>query len=492
MNAHAGEIAVKNRSWTLVPSALAVLLASSSAGPVARGEDGDLRSRAREAMHKAVTFYHARVASHGGYVYYYAEDLQQRWGEGEASPDQIWVQPPGTPTVGMAYLQAYVATGDRPCLDAARDAAGALMYGQLDSGGWTNCVDFDPRGERVAKYRNGKGGGRNFSSLDDGISQAAIRLLIRMDRELGFKDGQVHSAARYALDALLEAQFANGGFPQGWTGRVSAQPVVAARYPDHDWRTEGKIKNYWDMYTLNDGLAGTVSKALIEAYEVYGDIRYKTALTRLGDFLILAQMPDPQPAWAQQYNYDMRPIWARRFEPPAITGGESQDVLETLLTIHRVTGDAKYLGPIPRALDYLKRSLLPDGRLARFYELRTNRPLYMTRSGKEYTLTYEDSDLPKHYGWKVTSRLEAIERRYDELKRGGRQSSRGRAARGLEQQVREIINDLDDQGRWISTSTGEPLVGQPKFPPNRRYIASVVFSRNIETLSEFLMATHAP
>ena len=66
-------------------------------------------------------------------------------------------------------------------------------------------------------------------------------------------------------------------------------------------------------------------------------------------------MPDPQPAWAQQYNYDMHPIWARQFEPPAITGGESQDAIETLLKIYRATGDKKYLEPIPRALAYLKK-----------------------------------------------------------------------------------------------------------------------------------------
>ena len=61
------------------------------------------------------------------------------------------------------------------------------------------------------------------------------------------------------------------------------------------------------------------------------------------------------------------------------------------MKIYRVTGDKKYLEPIPRALAYLKKSRLPDGRLARYYELKTNRPLYMTRDGDEYSLTYDDS-----------------------------------------------------------------------------------------------------
>ena len=93
-----------------------------------------------------------------------------------------------------------------------------------------------------------------------------------------------------------------------------------------------------------------------------------TALKKLGDFLILAQMPDPQPGWCQQYSYEMVPIWARKFEPAAVTGWESQDVMETLMLIARRTGDAKYLEPIPRALAYFQKSLLPDGQVARFYE----------------------------------------------------------------------------------------------------------------------------
>ena len=43
-----------------------------------------------------------------------------------------------------------------------------------------------------------------------------------------------------------------------------------------------------------------------------------------------------------------------------------------------VAGNKTYLKPIPRALAYLRRSLLSDGRLARYYELKTNKPLYLT------------------------------------------------------------------------------------------------------------------
>ena len=41
----------------------------------------------------------------------------------------------------------------------AMGTAEAMIYGQLQSGGWTNCIDFNPRGRRVSLYRNGKGRG---------------------------------------------------------------------------------------------------------------------------------------------------------------------------------------------------------------------------------------------------------------------------------------------------------------------------------------------
>jgi PelA/Pel-15E family pectate lyase len=425
-----------------------------------------------QAMKRAATYYRTNVARHGGYVYYTSVDLQERWGEGKATADQIWVQPPGTPTVGMAYLKAFGATKDPWYLEAARESAEAIVYGQLQSGGWTNQIDFGTGGKRIGKYRNGKGGNWNTSSLDDNQTQSALLLLIRADEALEFKHAAIHEAAKYGLDALLQAQFPNGAFPQVWSGPVAAKPVVKASYPDYDWKTEGRIKNYWDLYTLNDGLAGAVMEPLLEAHRVYKDGKFRAAVERLGDFLLLAQMPEPQPAWCQQYTTEMHPAWARKFEPPAITGWESQDVMETLIRIARITGKQKYLDPVPRALEYLKKSLLPDGRVARYYELRTNKPLYMNA---RYELTYDDSDAPSHYGWKQQARLDHLEKLL-----------KGVEAEPPKEDVRKILSSLDDQGRWISTYGGEGLVGQPKFATGFKFLSSAVFSRNLESLAAIL------
>lgn len=435
------------------------------------------RDEIAQALKKAATYYRTQVARHGGYVYYTSEDLKERWGEGKALPDQIFVQPPGTPTVGLAYLNAHEATGDAFYLDAAKETAEALVFGQLESGGWTQTINFGSGG-RPGKYRVRAGGSWNTSSLDDGQTPSALRFLMLADKALGFKHEKIHEAALYGLGALLRAQFPNGAFPQVWSGPVEAKPVLKAGYPGEDWRTEGRVKNYWDLYTLNDGLAGSVAETLLEAHRVYGDAKVKSAIGKLGDFLILAQMPDPQPGWCQQYTFDMKPAWARKFEPPAITAGEAHDVLRTLLLIHRFTGEKKYLEPVGKALAYYKKLVLPDGKVARFYELRTDKPLYMD---EKYQLTYDGSAAPGHYGWTLPARFDEIEKEFL-----GKAAERPAAPSA--EDVRAVVRGLDGQGRWVSTYAGESLVGQPKFAAGFRYLGSHVFSRNVDLLSGFLRA----
>src|SRR5688572_10288676 len=105
-------------SWLAV-TALVMLTSSLAAAE-------PLPEEAAGAMQRAVTFYATQVASHGGYVYRYSADLAKREGEGKTDLDTLWVQPPGTPTVGMAYVEAYERTGEKYLLDAALAAAECL------------------------------------------------------------------------------------------------------------------------------------------------------------------------------------------------------------------------------------------------------------------------------------------------------------------------------------------------------------------------------
>jgi len=441
-----------------------------------------------EALRKAVAFYRAQVGYRGAYLWTYSADLTRREGEGKASRTSGWTQPPGTPFVGEAYLKAWRLSGEPACREAAIECARALVLSQLKSGGWSSHFDLGPEGARRYAYRRDgdRAGNRNLTTFDDFKSQSALLLLMHVDEELGFEDAEIHEAVEYALDHMLAAQYPNGAWPQQYAEPPDPArfPVKKAAYPEQ-WSRRYEGKRYLDYYTLNDNNMSGIIDMLIEAWRIYGRDDCRAAALKTGDFFILAQMPEPQPGWAQQYDHDMHPAWARKFEPPAITGGESQAVMQSLIDLYRQTGQARFLEPIPRALAYYRRSLLPDGRLARFYELRTNRPLYFTR---DYQLTYRDDDLPTHYSFKVGSKLDAIERAWRkarQLKPGQfkvdhRELKPVRLTRSVIERGTQALKSLDPRGAWVEAGR---LRYHGSDDDTRRIISMRSFARRLEDLA---------
>ncbi len=222
------------------------------------------------------------------------------------------------------------------------------------SGGWDYEINFAPAGRVGKAFRVSPNTpqGMNVTTLDDNTTQAALRLLMRLDRALAIKgqsDATIRDSVDYALQSLLAAQYPNGAWPQRYTQPPDAAnfPVLEASYPTSWDRTWSGVK-YNGHYTFNDNALDDVIDVLLEASRLYDVPKYREAAEKGGDFIILAQMPDPQPAWAQQYDVQMHPVWARKFEPPSVTGGESQSILIMLLELYRQTGKQKYLEPIPR------------------------------------------------------------------------------------------------------------------------------------------------
>jgi hypothetical protein len=168
-----------------------------------------------------------------------------------------------------------------------------------------------------------------------------------------------------------------------------------------------------------------------------------------------------------------------------------------LMLLYRETGKKKYLEPIPRALDYLKRSSwVRNGRpvIARFYELRTNRPLYITKGTRiygprsaghtskktglpfdGYEVTYSDKHIINHYSLVTSAEpLQSIAAEYERLltadpatlKRPDKLKgltpatslppSRWSAAE-LSEKVRAAFSSLDERGAWAQ----EGQIGGP-------------------------------
>ena len=83
---------------------------------------------------------------------------------------------------------------------------------------------------------------------------------------------------------------------------------------------------------------------------------------------------------------------------------------------------------------------------------------------RNYSLTYDDSDLPRHCGWKVEPRLSTIRNALEGIPK---------KSVPTDEEVHGVVEDLDENGRWMSISRdGERLVDQPKFKRGEAYLLS--------------------
>lgn len=422
---------------------------------------------ATETMKRAASYFRSNVSFAGGYAYHWPRDLSTAHVEGRDSPTFIGIQPPGTPSVGLAMLEAYRVTGDPLFLQAARETAQCLIWCQMASGGWRSDFDFDPRKASRLHFRRDLAAGdfdpgrrETRSSLDDNKTQSAIHFLLELAHApTEFETPQLRLALDFALEQLLAAQAPNGGWPQQYSGPSNPELAVKpASYPE-SWSREFPGVDYTPFYTLNDGNLFHVMRLLLRAYELGEGERFLLAAKRLGEFLLLSQLPDLQPAWAQQYNFEMEPAWARKFEPPSVSSLESLSAINALIELWLATGDEKWVATIPKALDWLERSRMEDGRWARFYELRTNKPLYC--KAETYEITYDDSNLPTHYGFKVdleskiatirknlaTGREQLLADRNDEPGSPKAWTSR---AKSLSRYAKQAMASLKNPGVWLN------------------------------------------
>lgn len=418
------------------------------------------------AMKKAAAFYTEKLAVHGGYASAWSKDLSMAFVEGKKGREYISMQPPGTTTVGLSLLKAYQATGDVQFLEAARGAAKALIECQLASGGWLSEYDFSGAYEKKYHLRqqvlagDTEPGKRNFhSTLDDNKTQSALLFLLELASLPESKDDKaLHDCLKFGMDSLLGAQYPNGAWPQQFGKPADpATPVLKAAYPKTWPRTFPK-ENYVSFYTLNDGNMQKIVQLLLRAHDLTQDERYLNSAKKAGDFFILAQMPEPQTVWAQQYNHQMEPVWARKFEPPCVTGGESLSTMETLHELYVVTGEEKFLKPMATAFAWYEKSALPDGKYARFYELQTNKPLYFVKD--TYELVYDDGNLPTHYGFKLDYVQRDLERLKEALKKPREELLAKRAApttekswasraKGAAEKTVQALKTQEAEGFWL-------------------------------------------
>lgn len=435
------------------------------------GAEAPSPSSVKAALHRA-TDYLVSLSTEGGYLWWYSADLKQRRGEEIATASQIWVQAPGTPAVGATFLRAYQATQDEAHLQAAQAAARALVRGQLESGGWFYVIEFDPQLRQQWAYHVDAAAAagdfktrKNVTTFDDDNTQSALRYLLTFlevaTNRAAVELQPIRAALDFGLSRMLEAQYPIGAWPQRFGGQPpnpAEHPIRAAHIPTN-WLHHWPHADYGGFYTLNDNTQSDCIRTMLAAYRQLGDKRFLAGALRGGEFLRLAQLPEPQPAWAQQYNYQMEPAWARAFEPPAVCAGESSGVVRTLGQLYLETGEAKFLEPIPAFLAWAQRSQISSNRWARLYELETNRPIYGDRDGEiHYTLDEISAERRRGYGWQGDFDLPRISSWFEKLQRDGREKTLA-AERRRKSPVRPAVADIaailasqESSGRWAGTN----------------------------------------
>ena len=375
-----------------------------------------------DAMKRATVFMVEKVSTDGGYVWSYLPDLSRRWGEMEARPTMIWVQPPGTTTMGHLFLDAYHATGDEYYYRAAAKAGDALIRGQLACGGWNYMIDFAGEASLRSWYDTvGRNGWRleefqhywDNATFDDGGTADATKLLLRLYVEKG--DERYKAAFDKALQLVLDSQYAVGAWPQ--------------RFPLRNEFSKGGRRDYTSFMTFNDDVTAGNIDLLILSYQALGNPRLLDPIRRGMNSFLVMQLPQPQPGWALQYTPDLKPAGARTYEPAALATHTTAQNVEQLIKFYRLTGDARFLARIPEALDWLDRVQLPADVLPlaggrthpTFVEIDTNRPLYVHRRGSNvvngaYTVDHDPRNTVGHYNSFRQVDVASLRARYQDAK----------------------------------------------------------------------------
>jgi len=449
-------------------------------------QEDNLQREAEQTMLDATRYMVEEISTDGGYLWYYLPDLSRRWGEMEAYESMIWLQDPGTVSMGHTFLDAYHTTRDEYYYTAAEMSASAIVRGQRPEGGWNYLIDFAGE-ESISQWYNtiGKNGWRleefqhyyGNSTFDDKVTADAARFLLRIYLEK--RDPAFKEALDRVINFILVSQYPEGGWPQ--------------RYPlKYDFIKNGK-QDYSSLFTFNDDVIWENIHFLVQCYQHLSREDYTDAITRGMDFYLMTQHSSG--GWAQQYDMDLNPAGARSYEPLALLPSTTYKNAILLLRFYELTGNRKYLDGVPRAIKWLELTRLPadvseGGRYTHptFVEPGTNKALYVHRKGSNVKYGYYyfdelDTLLLGHYSGKGRINLDELKSQYDSLssvaprKSAGelfmdenmyfdldRDRNRQRPVRD-EREILKIMQGLDENGRWLSTGamTSYPYMGDGQY-----------------------------
>ena len=206
------------------------------------------------------------------------------------------------------------------------------------------------------------------------------------------------------LEYVLAAQYPNGGWPQFF-------PLREGYYTHITFNDDAMVRI---LMVLRDVASGTEPYAFVDAER---RARASAAVTKGIEVILATQIRQDGvlTVWCAQHDErTLEPAWARRYEPPSLSGSESVGLTRFLMSIPDPSPEV--VAAIEGAVRWFRSSAIenarienftaddgaPDVRLtaeadagpvwARFYELGSNRPIFL---GRESIVRYDFAEIER-------------------------------------------------------------------------------------------------
>ena len=273
----------------------------------------------------------------------------------------------------------------------ARAIAHSVLQYQSRNGAWPKNTDLakSPVTAEILAEIQGSG---SADTIDNGATTTPMRFLALVGEATG--SAIYREAFDRGLDYLLASQYPNGGWPQFFPLREG--------YYSHVTFNDDAMVNVLTL--VRDVAAGEAPYSFVSQARKG---RAGAAFARGVEVILRTQIRQngKLTAWCAQYDErTLEPAWARKYEPPSLSGNESVGITRLLMAIEKPSPEV--VSAIEGAVAWLRGSAIAGVRLeeftggdgkkdrrvvadasapliwARFYELGTNRPMFLGRDSK--------------------------------------------------------------------------------------------------------------
>jgi pectinesterase len=318
--------------------------------------------------------------------------------------------------------------------DALR-VAETVVFCQQDIGGWAKNKPYhhplsEPEKTALVKSRSEIG-----ATIDNGATVTEMIFLAKVYAQ--HKDDRYWKSFEKGFNYLLEAQYANGGWPQFFPFRTGN----AVSYASHITYNDNAMVNVLQL--LDDIVE---KKPLFASLPITVAMREnaKKAFDKGINCIIKTQIKvDGKPTvWCAQHDeFTLKPANARAYELVSFSGQESVGIVQLLMSIKNpgneiiaaVKGAMKWLDEHKITGIKVENKPGPDGKrnrvvvedknapvlLARFYDLETGKPFFCDRDGiKKGSLAEIGSERRNGYSWYGTG-FERLQMKHNEWLKNG-------------------------------------------------------------------------